>query len=243
MTEFGLSGFDVVAFVLVGLLIFGLFRGLRVLISRRLGLTRERRATIQRAMPAVEALAYLVYALSALPLVLDDHPEVTAIALSAVFATIIAVSWFALRDFTAGVFVKSGQLCTVGDYVRFGAIEGRVIRLDLRTLAIETRTGDEAIIPYSQLSGQSLVRTPIPDGAFRHAFAVAAPPGLAASAAEETIRRHALCSHWSSIAREPQVERTPDGALQVTVFALSPQRGPDIEAAVRAALGARQEQA
>ena len=75
MTEFDLSGFDVVAFLLVGLLIFGLFRGLRVLLNRRASLSRERRANLQRAMPAVEAFAYLVYAMTALPLVLDDHPE------------------------------------------------------------------------------------------------------------------------------------------------------------------------
>ena len=35
------------------LLIFGLFRGLRVLLNRRASLSRERRANLQRAMPAV----------------------------------------------------------------------------------------------------------------------------------------------------------------------------------------------
>ncbi len=108
--------------------------------------------------------------------------------------------------------------------------------LELRTLAIETPTGDEAIIPYSELSRQSMVRTPIPDGAFRHAFSVCPPRGVPVSGAEAAIRRHALCSHWSSIVREPQVESAADGTLQVTVFALSQHRGPDIEASVRAGL-------
>lgn len=233
---FDVSSFDVLAFFALAVALFALFRWLRRLLPQ-VGLGRTRRAALRRALPILEAMTYLLYAVVALPVLLDDHPEITPVALTVVVAGSIAISWFALRDFVAGVFVKGAPLCTVGDYVRFGEAEGRVLRLDIRTMAIETPTGDEAIIPYSQLSGRSLVRTPIPEGAYRHAFVVTPPEGVSMPDAEAAIRRHALNSHWSSIVREPQVEPLSEGALQVTVFALEQRRGPDIEAAVRRALG------
>ena len=53
------------------------------------------------------------------------------------------------------------------------------------------------------------------------------------------VRRSAMLVHWSAISRPPEVI-LGDGHLEVTVYAIDPDRGPDIEAAVRRDLRNRQ---
>ena len=52
------------------------------------------------------------------------------------------------------------------------------------------------------------------------------------------IRETALLSHWSSIARPPEVVTTDDGELEVTIFAIDADRAPELERLLRRALAA-----
>jgi len=147
------------------------------------------------------------------------------------------VSWFAIRDFINGVVIRSGLLIRVGDHIRISdAVSGRLRRLGYRTLAIDTDDGKEAIIPYSLLSRQSIVRTPVVDGVCRHAFKVAVEPTIGVVDTISTIRTAALTHHWASLARDPVVEVSGDTMCSVTVFALTNERSIEIEEAIRGAL-------
>ena len=51
--------------------------------------------------------------------------------------------------------------------------------------------------------------------------------------AKQCVWRSALNEHWTSLKRDPQIDVAPDGSLDVTVFALTPDHGPLIEQAIR----------
>lgn len=232
--QLDISEFGLFAVVLLAVMVFALLRWLRRMV-KRLPVSLTRRGQLERALPIAETLVGLVYLLSAVPLILDQ--QYSQIARGLILLGFGYVSWFAIRDFVSGAFLKSGQLVKVGDRVQLGELRGRLTRLGYRTLSVETAGGDEAIVPYSRVSNDSIIRTPAVDGIYRHAFVVAASPEVGDTAAgRAAIRRAALTHYWSSVVREPQIAVKDDGMFDVVVYALARDRGREIETAIRAAL-------
>lgn len=195
---------------------------------------RSRREVARRAMPVVAWAAALAFALLAARTLLADEPVVSAVATVVVVSGFALASAPALRDVAAGVFLKAGQICREGDHVRAGDLEGRVTRMGLRVMVLETREGEEAIIPFGRLAREQLIRSPSLDAISPHVFRLALPAGGVGDL-KRRIRRRALLSHWAAVSRDPEV-MVVDDRVEVTVYAIDPDRGPDIEAAIREAL-------
>lgn len=233
--ELQTSGLDLALLLVAGLVLFVALQGARYLLDL-VPMSRARRETLARASPAAGAFVGLFYLLFAARTVFKQYPDFVPLVLTLIVVGFIVVAWFAFRDFVAGVVIKAGRVCTVGDFVHVNDVKGRIAQMGLRVLTLETSDGDEAIIPYSSIARESLLRTPVLDSVSLHAFHVKVPDKLETIDAQEVIREAALRSHWSSLVREPKVVSVGDRAFEVTVFALDPGHGPHIERAVRAAL-------
>ncbi len=199
-------------------------------------MSQERREIVSRASPVLGAVVFLVYALFGLGLLFGGEPDAGAIAASVVLLLVVAAAWPALRDVASGVALKTGRACRVGDYVRVGGVQGRVRRLGLRTVTIETSDGDEAVVPYTRVVRDTLVRAPAQEHAVHHVFRMSLPDDRRLPEVKDAIRVAALHVHWHSVVRDPQTSALGDGLIEVTVFPIHPDRGPDVEAAVRAAV-------
>jgi small-conductance mechanosensitive channel len=237
--QFEVSALGAVIFLLLALLLFGLFHALRYLL-KVLPMTKARRSALLRVLPTAELLAGLLYVLSAIPLVFKDHPDYSPIVLSVMLGGVVWVSWFAIRDFMAGVFLKAGKVCRTGDHVRLDGIEGRVKSMGFRVVEIVSASGDEIVVPYSRISRQSISRLPTVDGLARHSFRIDVPPGLPPLQAKAMVWTAALNDHWASLKRDPQVDIASNGSLDITVYALTPDHGPLIEQSVRGQLEAKE---
>ena len=220
--------------LLGGILLYAVMRKVRDLLSRA-PMGTSRRRLVRRARPIAEAVVVVGYLVSTVPLVLRGHPAHTAIVLALMVLGFVLLTWFALRDAVSGMFLKAGEFCQVGDFVQVEGVRGRVRGLGFRVLALETEGGEEAFIPYSRISRQSLVRRPAADGLHRHSFEVDRPAGIEPVDLKTAIRRMALTSHWSSVARDPEV-MVEEERCAVTIFALDPDRAHDVEKHVRNAL-------
>ncbi len=229
------SAFSVVLLVGLGVVLFALLRFIRRALER-LSMPEARREQIMRVLPVAETLVALMFLLSAVPLVVD-HPQGSPVAVAMVLVGFAWVSWFAIRDFVNGAFLKSGRLLRLGDQVRLGDISGRLVRMGYRTMSIELKDGDEAIVPYGQVSRESMVRAPRDEAAWRHAFEVDAPNGLPPVRGIGLVKEAAMNHHWYAVSREPEI-RWKEGRFEVIVFALAAERGPEIQAAVEGALTA-----
>lgn len=200
-------------------------------------ISKERREAARRAMPIVSALAAMVYGLYVVRRLFAGQPEAATASMVLVLATFVIASWASLRDISSGVFIKAGRVCREGDTVTVDELEGRVMHMGLRVLVLETADGEEAIVPYHRIARGRLLRTPAAEGLSPHMFRVPLPDAGSTSALKDEIRRRAMLVHWSAASREPEV--TLDGeALEVTVYSVDPERGPDIEAEVRRELAA-----
>lgn len=201
-------------------------------------MSKARRAAVARARPVAGAAALFVFLLFAARELLADHSTALLVAVGLVVVGFALAAWPAFRDLLAGVALKAGRVCQTGDHVRIGDIEGRVARMGYRAVVIETTRGDEAILPYSRVERDAVIRTRTLGGVVPHEFRVQAPARLPHAEARALVRRAALLSHWSVPAREPEIAGSGD-ALDVTVFALDADHAPEIEARVRRALESR----
>jgi hypothetical protein len=189
----------------------------------------SRRRSLVQAWPLVGLVVGGGYMMWAVQQLVSAEPFLRPVA---VLSVVFALFWLmrgTLADAVAGALLRAGGSIGVGDRVRLDEVEGRVRALGFRVLAIETRGGDEVLVPYSKVSAATMVRTAATDGAHRHTFRVS-------DGDAEQIRQRALLCHWSSAARLPQVTACDDGSLEVTVFALAAEHGATIERFVRRGL-------
>jgi small-conductance mechanosensitive channel len=206
---------------------------------------RSRRRSLRRALPLAEVAIVLAALAWIAVLAAGAQPGLATGALLGVIAVALAAAWFAIRDLVAGAVLRAENLFETGEWVRSGALEGRVERVGTRSLDIEAEDGSRVRIPWSVLAAAPLARAVRADAVHSHRFTVQLDGDVPPLAAAERIRRAALESHYASATREPHVRHRTDvqehdagPVFEVTVY--SPERRffPEIEREVRERLQA-----
>lgn len=190
------------------------------------------RKGLQRFAPILGLTVLVAYVASGLAWLLTRDTEFAAVLLSLV-AVLVVFAWAPLYDLIGGVAFRFGQWCSEGDMVRVGEVEGRVVSIGMRSLVIQTRQGDEAVVPYCKITRETLRRTQSVSGAHVHAFVIDAPKDKDFSALKQDIIQAALRCHWASVVHPSKVERREGSTLEVSVYALDADHAPEVEAAVR----------
>ena len=202
---------------------------------RILPVPQQIRDSLQRFAPVLGLTVLVAYVASGVAFLLTREPEFAAVLLSLV-GVLIIFAWAPLYDLIGGVAFRFGRWCHEGDQVRVGDVEGRVLRISMRALVIQTREGDEAVVPYSKITRETLRRTQSVSGAHVHAFVLDTPEGSDFVSLKQTAIRAALRCHWASVVHPPKVERRGRGTLEVSIYALDADHAPMVEAAIRTAL-------
>jgi small-conductance mechanosensitive channel len=161
-------------------------------------------------------------------------PELGLPIQACVILLLILAAWGSIRDVLSGIVIKTTATVRVGDFVRVGNVEGRLRSLGFRVLTLERADGAEAVVPYSQATGGLLERLRSNSGSTSHQFRLEVHrPNSTVSDVQRIVRERALLSHWSPSRTPPRVHPVGLNEYEVTVNALSPEHGTEIERAVR----------
>lgn len=190
---------------------------------------------LARVAPAIELVVGVAYVASSLAY-LFEHDRWFAWIVLALFVALVVLSWSALYDLVSGVAFRVAQVCHEGDLVQVGDVEGRVLRIGTRALVLQTREGDEAVVPYGAIARRALRRTQSVHGAYVHAFELDQPVEEGFAELKQRVIDAALRCHWASVVHEPKVERREGTRIEVTVYAHDADHAPRVEAAIRRAL-------
>lgn len=150
-------------------------------------------AKIQR-----DVLDFLLYALCAIP-ILKTQLKVDVTTLLGTSAVLSLVVGFGLQDtlgnLFSGITLQFEQPFVVGDWIRVGAHEGRVVQVAWRSTRIETARREQVTLPNSAVAKDQVV-------VFSHGQSVAidlsvsasyaAPPNLVKAEILETLREAPL---------------------------------------------------
>lgn len=222
------------ALVLGGVVLGWLFAGLVALV-RLSPMPTTLKARLLRFSPAVELLVAVAYLASALAFLFDHDRQFAWIVLSLVIALTL-LSWSALYDVISGVAFRVAEVCQPGDLVQVSDVEGRVLAVGTRSIVLQTRDGDEAVVPYGSIARRALRRTQSVHGAHVHAFVLDERVDEGFAELKRQVIDAAIRCHWSSVVHEPKVERREGTQIEVTVYAHDADHAPKVEAAIRRAL-------
>ncbi|MEM7156142.1 MAG: mechanosensitive ion channel domain-containing protein [Myxococcota bacterium] len=197
------------------------------------------KTALLRLAPAAELILAVAYVASSLAFLLNNDREFGWMVAALVLALVL-FSWSALYDLVCGVAFRVALVCRPGDLVQVEDVEGRVMVVGARALVLQTRQGDEAVVPYGWIARRTLRRTQSVSGAYVHAFELDQEAGAGFADLKRTVIEAAMRSHWSSVVHEPKVERRGGTKIEVTVYAHDADHAPLVEAAVRKVLVGRE---
>ena len=116
---------------------------------------------------------------------------------------VAALPW--LRCVVLGVVFAIEARYKIGDDLRVGATEGRLVAVGLRAITLRTHDGTDATIPYDRLAAETVVRLNLRAHDTPCDLAVDVPRGIAPARAVELARQAAALSRFASPRCPPEV--------------------------------------
>jgi len=128
-----------------------------------------------------------------------------------------------LRDVLAGVGLTFEARHRVGDEVRIGEHEGRIIGFGLRSVILRERDGTEATVPNRVFAASEVVRLTLGDRGqdAPTMLEISVPPGLDLEQTRRRLLEAALLSPYAAPGRRPEVFAVADaqGGLRLRLHA------------------------
>lgn len=231
-SSFGGLGLQLLGYVIGAVLLLGVLK-LGGAALDLLPMSTGQRRTLKRIAPLLGAALVLGYGAFLVRSLFRDQPRVVPIALLLIAGGFVAAAWGPLKDLVAGVFLKAGRVCSVGDSVQVGDVSGRVTEVGHRALTLETSAGELVVVPFSVVSQRAVSKVPVLTGAQAHVFELTLPENVDVADALREMQNEAMRHHWSSVVKVPTVRILGGRACRVTVFPLTIDHGTEIEELLR----------
>ncbi|MBU0489757.1 MAG: mechanosensitive ion channel family protein [Bacteroidetes bacterium] len=236
LINFEFSNGAILRFLLYGAIIFAFFRLLHFLLPYVI-LRQDDQRIARRSLPFVEMVAWVLYLIWALQFFyLHSRLFVSGPALL-LLILIFIVSWFALRDIIAGVIFKTGRSFRINQQISVGGFGGKIMALHLRTIELETETGEIVSLPYSRVLGQVIVKSHPAERILSHSFRIHLVRSKPLLESIEEIRRDILNMPWVSVKKTPRIraveETESEFVLEISVFSIEADYFFRIEKAIR----------
>lgn len=133
---------------------------------------------------------------------LDGPTAVTrALLLGALLVALLP--W--LRCVVLGVLFALEARYKIGDDLRVGAAQGRLVGVGLRAITLRAADGTDAVIPYDRVAAETVVRLNLPARDAPCELVLDVPPDIAPARAAQLAREAAALSRYASPRRPPEV--------------------------------------
>jgi small-conductance mechanosensitive channel len=146
---------------------------------------------------------------------------------------VLYFSWYALKDYVAGVVFKTSGDLFIGDNVRIDKYTGEIVKFAYRTLNLETIKGEIVYIPYSKITSNSIVKINLAEAIKSHTFKLIINKPESLVNTIENIKNSIINLPWSSVKKKPGVytldETQNNIILDITVYAIEEGYFYDIE--------------
>ncbi len=114
----------------------------------------------ERRLKLVEDLSVVILYAIGILLIADNYLKIQITPVLATSAIITIVAGFALQnvlgDLFAGLALNFDESLHIGDWIRFGTIEGRIEQLRWRSMKIRTRDGYLVVVPNQNASRETV---------------------------------------------------------------------------------------
>ncbi len=119
---------------------------------------RKIRKIFLKYFPVVELLSWLAYIFWAFDQLLIGLAAYHLLTGSLIIVIVAIFGWYFLRDFISGIILKSENAFEPGQLIHTAEVSGTIKKLGYRTMEIITIEGENVKIPFSLLSGHTIIK-------------------------------------------------------------------------------------
>ncbi len=201
-SDFQVSAYGLIQALVIGALLFLVLRLVQKGLRLPLFPAAYRRSLV-RIFPALEAFIWLVFAFWSLYAVIRTRYYATLAWLAVLVIALVWISWFALRDYFAGLILKIHDDYEENQHLRVRDIEGTILKMGLLDVEIEQENSDKVKVPYSRILGEIHWKGERDEGGNYHKFAIRIPRNISIDSILEKLRLSVLNSPWAASNKEP----------------------------------------
>ena len=176
------------------------------LFNRRFRGRRFLKSRLERFLPIVEIVVWLVFISWAVIYFLNNPTSRAIFLLTLCAALLIIISWVAMRDIFAGIILRLDSSFNLNEWIKIKDIDGKIVKLGYRTFELETGTGEMVNIPYSRVSGEIRTKPSVSEKIKSHAFSVNLPKTYPIDETAKELKFTLANAPWSSLKKLPTVK-------------------------------------
>lgn len=161
---------------------------------------------IRRFLPLFELIAWSCYLIWTTNQVFKFSDYL--VYLNFILAILLAlfVSWYLIRDFVAGVQLKTRFNPAKGQIFHTQNIKGEIKKVGMLSLRIKSKEGGDLIIPYTRLQQESIRLNFLEESDADSKFMISVNTDLNEEQAAKKIEELIINSAWSSYKSKPIIE-------------------------------------
>lgn len=205
MKELALLEVTVVKLIVIGLIVFVSLWALKITI-RNSPLRRSVKHRINRIIPLSEGIVWLVFMLWCIGQLIQNEFWSSIGVLVVIFLVVILLFWLVIRDYLAGIILKTDGSIKQNDWIRVKDIEGKITELGNRTLLVTAESGETISIPYSAIAGEISAKPNPGEKLINHSFELKLSKNSEVETVINQLRRSILNAPWSSINKRPEIK-------------------------------------
>lgn len=147
------------------------------------------------------------------------------------------LTWFLLRDVVAGIIFKLQHTLKLNQSIRVAEASGRLLRLGVTALVLESVSGERIKIPYTKLINEAVARNEASDVIESFDFSLQVPQSMTKDRWITTLQQQVLLLPWASAQRMPvvqwQEEDESTHTFDLRVYSLNAYQAQKIESHLR----------
>lgn len=185
---------------------------------------------------AIEAILLVVVLLVFISLSISKNTVVSIVLLSILIFVLYYFSQYLIKDYLAGLFIKSSKEYQIGDQITLGELKGRIDSFTKTQLKIKSVQGGNIYIPFSKFISQTKQLERAIEEVNTHTFEFQLLKNKSFEEDFESLRNYIQLLPWihpsQQIIIETIEEREKEYLLEITVFAYDKKYYRKIEQAV-----------
>lgn len=188
---------------------------------------------LKRKIPIVELFAWLLFSIWAFKKLIEENQYFAF----AIFVVMLSVAIFSarifLKDYIAGIIVKSDSSIILGDTISTKNFTGIIKKYNYRTLELELENKSIAKIPYTDILNNSLVRNKKTHSILGHSFKITTSKKQNVRIIIKEIKDAIILLPWALTSKEPVIKVVSETSntynIELTIFAHSNDMNFNIE--------------
>ncbi len=223
MKELAALEVAIVKLVIVSLILFG-FLWLVKLAIRNTPVRKSVRSRIDRILPSIEGIVWFGFMLWSAGQLIQNEVWNAIGVLIIILLLLVLLFWLVIRDYVAGIILKTDGSIKTNDWIRVRDIEGKIKELGGRTMIVRTESGETVNIPYSTISGEISAKPNPAEEIINHSFEIKLSKATDAETAITQIKKSILNAPWSSVKKNPEIRLINDNSsyyhFEINLFSL-----------------------